>query len=141
MIDDRTRSLLFGASGVLCAVGLCLLPVAGQSALQIHTARQTLDDRLSGIPVTEPADDPVPVRDPFASEDAPQGNAAVKPVRAAVAVRAIIAGDDPHALVEEAGRIRIVQLGDPLRSATVRAITTQGLVLSDGTALRLEALP
>lgn len=125
---------------MLCALALCLLPVAGESALQIHTDQRTFDTRFAGTAVTPAPDESLPARDPF-EPDIAQLPAAVQLPKETVAVHAIVAGSDPRALIEEAGRMRIVQVGDSVRSSTVRAITADGLMLADGSKLRLEANP
>ena len=135
------RGTLLAISAVLCALGLCLLPVAGESALQIHTAQRTFDARFASAVPQDSTDGPLPSRDPFEPDEVQPQPAAARTAVAAVAVRAIVAGADPRALIEEAGRMRIVQPGDTVRFSTVRSISAQGIVLGDGTKLMLEALP
>jgi hypothetical protein len=53
-------------------------------------------------------------------------------------VRAIILGDPPRALVEVAGSVRVLGIGDRLGELTVVAITPGRVSLSDGSALILD---
>lgn len=141
MIDDRTRAILLTVAAVACSIAACLLPVAGESALQIHTAQQTFDARLGSAALPAPPDDPLPARDPFAPDSVQSAPVGRKAAPVLVAVRAVIAGSDARALIEEAGRMRIVQIGDRVAASTVRAITARGITLADGTAVQLEAMP
>lgn len=52
-------------------------------------------------------------------------------------VRAIVLGDPPRALVEVAGTVRVVGIGDRLGEQTVVGITAGRVSLSDGSALML----
>lgn len=52
-------------------------------------------------------------------------------------VRAIVLGKPARALVEDAGSIRVLGIGDRIGELVVASITAEGITLSDGTRLML----
>jgi hypothetical protein len=52
-------------------------------------------------------------------------------------VRAVVSGAQPHALLEVAGVVRVVSVGDVVGTARVAAIDVDAVLLSDGTRLML----
>lgn len=87
--------------------------------------------------------------DGVVAEDAgivlPPNLAAVDQVPAALsakapALRAVILGATPKALIDVGGRSMLVGLGSPLLGSSVAAIRTDGIVLQDGERLRFAGM-
>lgn len=70
-----------------------------------------------------------------AAQTGPTGNGASP---SAPIVRAIVLGNPARALVEDAGTVRVLGIGDRIGELAVAAITVDGVTLSDGTRLMLD---
>jgi hypothetical protein len=157
-MDDRQRQRLLHIAAMLCALPLFLAPLAGRSAFEAREAHTVLIERLKADSNLLQPDSPVRVlRDPFVSNTAqpialsesigaaPRGGVVGMHVTqgtpigiaapAAPAVRAIVAGLDPRALVEVRGRVSIVGIGDEIDGSRVVRITANAIVLRNGTSL------
>jgi len=164
--DDERRSLL-QLSAALCCCSLLALPltaaysyaVSAHEGVVVATARY----RIETGPMTYPA---VPLaRDPFRADPSPavpaapsgmagmrihQGEAiglslppnagAAEDAETAVpafAVKAVVLGADPRALLDVGGSVRVVGIGDIVGTRVIRAIDESGLTLADGTKVPL----
>ncbi len=145
MMPDMPERRMFAAIALaLCVVPLCLAPLAGRSAKEMSTERALYEARFSQTPAPS-ATDSDPVRDPFAGEETPAPSASAGPAAGirttpapvVIAVHAVVTGSAARALVEENGRVRIVEPGDALGNARVEAIVGDGIRLSNGTFISL----
>lgn len=144
MNPQGNRGFLLAVALVMCVVPLCLAPLAGRSMHEIASERELYGTRFSTQSTEKAYDNPVAVRDPFVPEDiqTPGPTAARGAIQSAapavsIIVHAVVTGDAARALVEDNGRIRIVQLGDPLGGSRVASITGQGVRLENKGFYRL----
>jgi len=133
----RERRALGQISATLCTgpllLGVLLIPKSIQAEAEgFHApsriATPRVPDRLA-YPTLDVR------RDPFLSEIAAGSPAAA----GAAVVRAVVLGASPHALVDEGGAARVVQIGSTLAGATVADINATGVVLDDGRRLPIAA--
>jgi hypothetical protein len=134
-------------SAGLCAISLLLAPLAGRSALELRAEQAVFNERLN--PPDVRVDDKAVVtvdRDPFAAPLQHPDAIAVTPapvssgvpaLPSTIEVRAVITGQMPHALIEEAGRTRVVQPGDSVAGASVVSIDAAGIRLNNGVLLAM----
>lgn len=134
-MPDVPRPWMFAAAVACCAVAACLLPVAARTSMEIHTAQAEQAERFPSQP--PPVETAAPgSRDPFV----PDAQAALA-ARPELIVHAIIAGADPRALVEDDGRMRVVQVGDSAAGSRITAIARDSVILASGTHVRLDVRP
>lgn len=133
-------------SALLCAVPLCLAPLAGRSSMEIAGERAAFDARFSA-----PAFDrgrhtgPIEVaRDPFVPEvrstEAPPPPGGIvgmhvtqgAPIAAVPVVTAVVTGASPRALVDDGAQVRIAAVGDALAGSRITAIDASGIYLQNG---------
>ncbi|MBV8644918.1 MAG: hypothetical protein JO225_13515 [Candidatus Eremiobacteraeota bacterium] len=163
--------LALGRRSRTVLAALSLASFGGAFALMPLGARGAAGDGPAAVVLATPAPPVqreaavVPSRDPFAGPDpaksaAPSSTIAALPtVPGALPpnlgaqggplpappplarVTAIATGAHPSALVEEAGNVRLIGLGDKLAGASVDAIDAAGVHLSDHTTLGLDSAP
>jgi len=142
-LSARSRRVTGVAGSALTAAAFAMLPGIGWSSstaeanlrdTRIETAILWSDDARMALPS---------VSDPFSRvlpepEHPPQpSHAAAPPRQNSARVRAIATGSQPLALIDD-GSVRIVTIGDAVRSGRVTSITTDAVVLSDGSHLKLD---
>lgn len=165
-LDDTGRRRMMRISAVACASACLLAPLAGRSSGGPNGASGGAEVRLR--PPLLPAEaTPAPVevtRDPFEvgafrkieSNDAagispltltlpPNAGAAGVPfgglpVFGAPTLRAIVTGASARALIEDAGTVRVVAVGDALAGSQIVSIGAGGVRLRSGVVYRLKAL-
>jgi hypothetical protein len=132
-LDERARRKRLCVSALLCAAAASLAPAAARSSFSAITGGAVAGH--FALPTPEPARRAAPIvvpRDPFISPPP------VNTVGAgALTLRAIVTGEPPRALIEEAGQARIVAPGDEVAGSRVRSIGNGTLQLEDGTQLVL----
>ena len=155
-LNDRERRTLLTWSAVLCAIPLCLAPLAGRSSFELASERAAFDARFSPPSIDAVWNDkPVVVaRDPFVPERKPVVNATPaqsvigmhvtqgQPIGFVVpsgtmAVRAVVTGASPRALIDDGARVRVVGIGDMLAGFKVVGIDRGGVHLQNGTVMPL----
>lgn len=161
-LDDGSRRKLFTLAAVCCSVPLLLAPLAGRSAFEVRDERDVLVRRFHETTASQvPANASVTIdRDPFIADDpnriavaesfhsrprigdvvgmhVTQGASTGIAVSAAPIVRAIVSGTSPRALIDENGRARVVQTGDPIAGSKIVDIRGYGIVLQNGIVLKL----
>ena len=141
MQEDATRALSLALGISLCTAAVALVPLAARSALQIAGRQAQYSGRFV-IPsgATSASGDVLAIRDPFVpdpSADVGGDIGAAKPGRVLPIVHAVVVGADSRALVEDNGRMRILQKGDELFGSRIRTITGKGLELANGVNLPL----
>ncbi|GAC1657084.1 MAG: hypothetical protein NVS9B12_09010 [Vulcanimicrobiaceae bacterium] len=162
-LEDGDRRNLIVVAVAICLASLLLTPLAVRSALRPHPLAQVpVSAPLSGFVPLHAAPAVHLLRDPFfvarpgrrtarADEPLAPGGGAAFEVRAgdpmgiavpaaSFSVTAILTGAHPQALVLEGSRSRIVTVGDRVDGHTVVTITSQGILLDDG-SLRVLAEP
>src|SRR6185437_1494457 len=157
-LDEASRRRMFAWSAVLCAIPLCLAPLAGRSSFEVAGERARFEARFSApaLEVTWHRHSVNVARDPFAVEKPVEGG----PVTAAgvvgvhvtqgqaigytvpghggaVRVTAVVTGVSPRALIDEGSGVRIVGVGDTLSGARIVGIDASGVHLQHGTLLAL----
>jgi hypothetical protein len=150
-LDERPRRRMLLLAAVLCAVPMLLLPLAGRSAFEVADERTAFVQRFpQHATPSKTAERALNVaRDPFVA-DAPaavaggvvgmhvvQGASMGISVPDAPEVRAIVSGSSPRALIEQSGRVRVVAPGDALSGSTIVRIDGGGLLLKNGTRVRV----
>jgi hypothetical protein len=134
-LDSPERRRLFFAAVTLCAVSVTLLPLSGRSAFVPS------DMSLKGIRGFRALESLPAIPQPqmrFERNPFEQPQPAVPTVRAAgknLVVRALVVGDDPEAIVDDHGVVKIVAIGDTLAGWSVKAIDERGVHLSNGVVL------
>ena len=102
-------------------------PAAIAPAGDAFAPRATLDEEARPAPARA-----LPMLPPVAA------HVAIRPrLTPRLSVTAVATGADPTAIVEEAGSVRIVTIGDTLDGSTVAAIGDAGVVLADGRRLTI----
>ena len=139
-LEHRSRCSIAATGAVLIGIALALVPLYGSSAVNatmtkrdnLQTAAASLsDDLVPGLPQ---------IRDPFARYlPAPPSTIPVPQLKKRTRrghpfVRAIVAGPQPRALVED-GSTRIVAIGDDVDGSAIVDIEPDTLVLHDGRRL------
>jgi hypothetical protein len=142
-------------AAMLCSVPLLLAPLAGRSAFETREERAVFTERFEASrSVGHAANAVVKIsRDPFVADSvhgasdssaggivgmhAVQGAPIGIAVPDAPIVRATVTGFSPRALIEEGGRVRIVAAGDKLAGSKVLRITSDAIVLQNGTLLKV----
>ncbi|HKU66884.1 MAG TPA: hypothetical protein VJP85_03815 [Candidatus Baltobacteraceae bacterium] len=151
-LDDRLRRQLFAWSATLCAIPLCLVPLAARSSFEVASERAAFDARFSAPALRLTWNRP-PVnvsRDPFVPEvrveaGAPAASGIVgvhvtqgQPIGfagPAAVVTAVVTGPSPRALVDDGARVRVVGIGDVLGSKRIVSIDAVGVHLENGVLL------
>ncbi len=138
LFDDE-RKMLLTTAGMLIAGALAVLPLTFPPRWVVAHAHPLPD--AGQVTVSAPSDGiPFPQinveRDPFVPlvSDAAFGRAA----GGAVVIRAVVVGDDPRALVERKGEVRVLAIGDAVGTQRIVAIDALGIILGDGTRLTVE---
>lgn len=137
-LDESARRRMAIWSAVLCAIPLCLAPLAGRSAFESAGERAALDSRFARLSLGPPAhEQTVRVdRDPFIETSARNP---VPPVRgkapANATVTAVVTGASPRALIEDGATVRVVGIGDAVAGSRVDAISPAGVRLRSGALL------
>ena len=129
--DQRATLFRWGLSAIVAACALA--PLCGESSMQ--------HDRTSPVHTLSPAalpaaSTPAPAvlnRDPFVPR-------AIE-LPGDVAVRAVVMGAKPHALVDIGAQTILVGVGDEVGGARVVTIDDTGVRLTDGTLIRFESNP
>jgi hypothetical protein len=140
-LDDRSRRRLLLIAAMACAGPLLLLPLAGRSAFEVADQEAALAKRFQQ-PAAHSAGGVsrlTVARDPFLADTgagSARGPVATHIIQGAV-VRAIVTGSPPRALVEEGGHARVVAPGDALSGSRVLRIDGAGVVLQNGTRVKL----
>ena len=165
-LDDIGRRRMMRISAVACASACLLAPLAGRPSGGPNGRSGGPEVRLR--PPLLPAEaTPAPVevvRDPFEVEASrknwPQDAAAISPLTftlppnagaagvpigelsdfGAPTLRAIVTGASARALLEDAGSVRVVAVGDALAGSQVVSIGVGGVRLRSGVVYRLKAL-
>lgn len=151
-LHDNRRRILFYFAAVLCAIPLCLIPLAGRSAREVRESRvlqarfapRNADDGGRGS-VVAVAHDPFVADRPVIRVSSSTGSVVGmrvvqgQPVGTfgVPSVSAIATGASPRALVAEAGHVRVVAIGDTVAGSRVRSIDAKGVRLQKGTLLPL----
>lgn len=162
-LDEPARRRVLSWSALLCAVPLCLAPLAARSSFELASERAAFAARFTAPPLQSTwAEKPVAVaRDPFvpqgpaqAPADAPHGHdvvglhvtqgqpigyvAAAAPAAAAT-VTAVITGTSPRALIDAGGSTRVVGVGDSFSGSRIASIDASGVRLRNGVFLPISA--
>ena len=162
-LGRRSRTVLAALSLASFGGAFALMPLGARGAAGDGPAAVIL---ATPAPPVQREAAVVPSRDPFAGPDpaksaAPssaiaalpsvpgplppnlgaQGGQVPGPPPPLARVTAIATGAHPSALVEEAGNVRLIGLGDKLAGASVDAIDASGVHLSDHTTLGLDSAP
>lgn len=166
-LDDVFRTRLLRAAIFLCAIALLLAPLAGRSSMVVqenaiagspsfesHASIQSHSARTLTIerdPFVAPAADRDQTQIPSSGVTGVVGMTVrqgdsmgyVVPGRssespAAVVVRAIVAGSNPSALIEDNGKPRVVQTGDLLDGGRILRIDRAGILLQNGRRLGID---
>ena len=162
-LGRRSRTVLAALSLASFGGAFALMPLGARGAAGDGPAAVIL---ATPAPPVQREAAVVPSRDPFAGPDpaksaAPsstlaalpsvpgplppnlgaQGGQVPGPPPPLARVTAIATGAHPSALVEEAGNVRLIGLGDKLAGASVDAIDASGVHLSDHTTLGLDGAP
>lgn len=157
-LDDAARRRALTWSALLCAIPLCLAPLAGRSSLEVASERATFDARFNAptlaatwndrpvnvardpfIPETRPTDVPSPPPDivgMHVTAGQPIGYVASTPLSRS-SVTAIVSGPSPRALVDDGVHVRVVGIGDILAGSRIVSIDGMGVRLQNGTLLGL----
>ena len=135
---------------VIAVAAVLLLPLAARSSYPdlVHAGARGTAMHVT-LPATVTPWRPVVVtRDPFLYEpDSPptalpaHPSIATHPVPVQSTVRAVVVGAQARALVEGAGGLRVIRIGDVVDGATVRMIRADGVWLSNGLVLVLASEP
>ena len=162
-LDERGRRRLLSWSALLCAVPVCLTPLAARSSFELASERAHFNARFTAPPLgtTWTQKPVVVVRDPFVPEGRPvavvvaprtgsttgmhvtqgepigyvaSGSAAIS-----TSVTAVVTGASPRALIDDGLRVRVVAIGDALLGSRVARIDRSGVRLQNGTLLPLTA--
>lgn len=143
-LTARSRRFAALAGSVLTVTAFAMLPATGWSSGTVHAGPQDArvtpamlwaEDTKTALPF---ADDPFARKLPE-SRQPPHSTQRAGAIDQTVArVRAIATGEEPLALIDD-GSVRIVTVGDTVRSSRITSITPDGLSLSDGSRLRLDA--
>jgi hypothetical protein len=149
---DRRRLLTWSA--VLCAIPICLAPLAGRSSFELAGEQAAFDERFR-TPAPDPVwnDKPVAVaRDPFVPEGAPVSapgivsldlpanfgaGASVRDVSQIPAVTGVVIGSSPRALIDDGTHVRVVAIGDLLAGFRIVAIDGAGVHLQNNVLIPL----
>ena len=159
---QRRRALLWAA--LLCAVPMCLVPLAARSSFEIAGERAAIVTRFNAPPLERTWNQrPVAIaRDPFMPETRDTSAPAPVPAREGIVgmhvtqgapigytaqpahasgtaplVTAIVTGPSPRALVDDGLHVRVVGIGDPLGGSHVISIERAGVRLANGTLVPL----
>jgi hypothetical protein len=149
LFDDERRTLL-QISGLMCAGACAVLPLTMPP--QSFAAQASVEARapLAAVPSLPAAIAFPPLdlaRDPFVPDGDPQEAALGAVAAGAVAgdggasLRAIVLGDDPRALLETTGDVRVLGIGDSLGDDRIVSIDASGVGLSSGKRLTLAKAP
>lgn len=145
-INEARRRKLFTFSAAICAVPMMLAPIAARSSFQLAREQSAFTARfnLPAVPAPWKTAAVNVSRDPFIPErpyvSASDGVRETPPAAggfASPAVRAVVTGPSPHALVDENGNVRVVSVGDLVAGSQVLAIDRTGIRLKNGTVLAL----
>jgi hypothetical protein len=134
MLEDESRSALYRWSIALCSIALVLLPLAARSSIKPPGSSATFE--LERTAVVAPPDRRPQLafsRDPFEPAVATES---LQMVSVAI-VRGVVLGERPQAIVDERGREKLVGIGSNVGTSHVLAIDPDGVILADGTFLRL----
>lgn len=154
-INNSRRRTALRSAILLCAVPCALFPLAARSSLEIAGRQAQYDTRFSahGFDPSSRVRNIVVLRDPFVPDrGAPQhaqGSSAVG-VRViqgqstgyplpgnGVLVSAIVSGASPRALLDDAGRVRVVGVGDSVCGSRIIGIDAKGLILANGVRISI----
>ncbi|MFN2449200.1 MAG: hypothetical protein ABR508_05315 [Candidatus Baltobacteraceae bacterium] len=137
----ENRRIVLASALAVCAISMCLLPLAARSSLEMSEGTAASAGRFEHAPVRlrQTTTPPLVLRDPFIAEGEGPAHDLHAAMPSAVFVRAVITGSSPRALIEDGGRIRIVQPGDAVAGSTVRSLGVKGIVLENGIRLPLAA--
>jgi hypothetical protein len=134
MLEDEVRSALYRWSVAFCSIALGLLPLAARSSIKSPGIASTFG--LGRIATVAPIDRRRPLvflRDPFQ----PAVDARSKMAISGEIVRGVVLGERPQAIVDERGREELIGIGSNVAGSQVLAIDPDGVVLANGTFLRL----
>ncbi len=155
-LPDPLRRRCLQLSAFLCAIPLCLAPLAGRSSFELADRRSVLNERFNSPSLTATwKAQPVNVaRDPFVPETTSysQTDPAVPVVGMHVTrgqpigftvplnplVKAIVSGTSPRALIDDGSQVRVIGVGDTIGGERVLAIDRAGVRLQNGKVLALD---
>lgn len=158
-LSDPERRRLLTWSAIVCAIPLCLAPLAGRSSFELASEQAAFDARFA-VPSLKAVWNEKPLtvaRDPFLSEEppgaytTPAANGVVgmhvtagAPTgfvlpgnHEAAAVTAIVTGASPRALIDDGEHVRVIRAGDMLAGSRVVRIDRSGVHLKNGTVVPL----
>ena len=142
----RSRTLLAASGATLAVAAFAMLPLNGNSSVASEEVGSVRDGSHSA-----PIDRRITLRlsavnDPFArplpadvSVISPQPRAVLRKT-VSIRLRAIVAGRDPLALIDD-GSSRIVRSGDTVQGVRIIAIDGDSVHLADGRAIRMDESP
>lgn len=163
-LDERQRRRALLWSALLCAVPMCLAPLAARSSFEIAGEKAAIDTRFNAPPLERTWNQkPVRIaRDPFMPETRDTTAPAPVPAQKGIVgmhvtqgapigytarsthasgtmplVTAIVTGPSPRALVDDGLHVRVVGIGDPLGGSRVIYIERSGVRLANGTVVPL----
>jgi len=165
-LDERQRRRALLWSALLCAVPVCLAPLAARSSFEIAGEKAAIDSRFNAPPLERTWNGkPVHIdRDPFMPENRDAAPAMTVPVQTQNGivgmhvtqgapigytaspghasgtmprVTAIVTGPAPRALIDDGLHVRVVGIGDPLDGSHVAHIERAGVRLANGTLVPL----
>lgn len=157
-LDEASRRRMLSWSALLCAIPLCLAPLAGRSSFEAASERATFEARFNApaLKVSWNQERVSVARDPFVGEDSTQVRSVAvsgvvgmhvtqgQPIgfvmpghSLAVTVKAVVTGASPRALVDDGEHVRVVGVGDVLAGARITSIDASGVHLQNGTLLAL----
>jgi hypothetical protein len=145
LCDDQ-RCMLARLALMVCCGCCAVLPLTVRSSIAADAAAFQAAVPLRSPSALEPLRYPLIRlrRDPFVadglSEVALHGDAGAQlenEPNAIPVIQAVVLGKNARALVEQAGAISVVALGDSLAGSTVAAIDSHGVILSSGARLML----
>jgi hypothetical protein len=141
---DQERRLMRRIAFALCSAAVGIIPLtvpssfsAGAATAPMEHAAQVGNDLGKLLfPAIALGRDPFVPDAAFAASD---GAAEHPQDTGSPIVRAVVSGAQAHALIEVAGVVRVVSIGDAVGNATVTAIVADAVLLSSGTRLPLKS--
>jgi hypothetical protein len=142
-LDDAARRRVFAWSAVLCAVPLCLAPLAGRSSFELASERAAFDARFNA-PTLDAAWNGRPVdiaRDPFMPEVRAPRTAQADP--SIVGMHVTQGETTGYVLPANRGAVGTPLVDAPLESVNVTAVVTGSsprALIDEGTRVRVVAI-
>lgn len=145
-VDESHRKRLLAWSALLCAVPICLAPLAGRSSLELASEHAAFYARFSAprFEAEQHAPPITSVRDPFVpdvrSTGVPPPRTGIvgmhvtqgQPIGGLPVVTAVVTGASARALVDDGAQVHVVAVGDALAGSRVTSIDASGVRLQNG---------